>query len=399
MTIVTAEKQETEKSVRRASTSQVEGYINKGITTSLSGILPQKKKKQTKEMTEEINFLHTLDHELRSTVGTLQKYATNWKTDTIALTHNMCPDIMKALTKILMTNDYEMDVPYFETFNDIIGRRDTTEKLNKSLDADNILPKRLHIISNMPKMKTCDLLSITDQLGLILIPLSYLNKDSYKLGNNYTRNIKDYVDIFRSSIEGFNGLYPYVVCPIKHYSFFNHLESVVDLPIYTKDYASQFITLSMQIPTLKGMKMQIKDIETRVGSLENGYVNLDNSIKGLTTQLTRLEQIVKNQQHQIVSANESIMTLAKNNESLSSRLAVVEEICATDPIVVALSKKVVDSNFTNGLDDTCIIGPCWGPEFQMFSILANKMELFINQQKLFDTIMVKNLTTYSLYEC
>lgn len=385
---------------RRASKKQIESKINKNVGATLYDVLPILKDTKAFDSTsnstaEEIkNIFYMIDNtiSLSEKLNSRDKYSKfqEVRNDTKPIVEKALSDIRNKVKTTLLSNDVRFPTNIVNPGDEEIKLADRLGIYNHYMGSDNDLISSNDLIkmSKLCKIKSNELLNIVDKLSLILIPGDFLNKDSITSSFNIDLT-KIALEKFRLAFDNFLGenYYFYVACPLSHYSFYNHINSDTQaLPIYTKNFNVEFTTIAIQIPVLRGMKQQIENIENEVLSLKKEHKYFDDSINNLSERLKQVEKVSKEQQKVAIEQNYLIQNLISSNTSLERRVRELERICAADPIAVAVPKQNVDSNFTN-MDGNCLIGPCWGPEFEMFTILSNNLNLYVNQRDYLQSII------------
>lgn len=320
--------------IRKASKKQIETKIANDVGANLYDIIPLIKTKpnfsaETVEVAEEIKTIFAM---LNTAVDlSLKLRDGDVKADTKSLVESALLDVKKKVGNIVMSEDItfpdDLVDPMVEENKilDKIGIDTNSMYFNRYLkdyfnNGSSVLSKHVQAVTKLSKIAVSDIINIVDKMNLVLIPGDFLKDNSVDISTHKSMT-EDALRAFTNMFDGVFGkqYYYYVACPINHYSFYNHIESdSCILPVYTKNFMTEFTTIALQIPTIKGMKTQIESLKERFDIMESDQAHIKQSIEALSSQVKRLDQIAKSNQQQIIMQSNKIQSLLHTNADLSS---------------------------------------------------------------------------------
>ena len=132
-----------------------------------------------------------------------------------------------------------------------------------------------------------------------------------------------------------------------------------------KQNQQAFAALAMSIPMFRAMKFDIADLDQRVKKVETRVQKIDSEIVALARNLADIAR-------QLECTQRQMLIQATENARLKKRVEQLEIICANDPLMVGLPTKNKPADLLEDLE--CIVGPCWGSDFDdvVFEVLKMK---------------------------
>lgn len=225
---------------------------------------------------------------------------------------------------------------------------------------DNLIDKNdpLSLAVHCPKINLKEIRRIADKLDFVFIPYQYL-KDHDK-----SEKEQALIDAFVAKLpKVFN---PYVLCPIELYDLNLHVESEVDFPVYTPSgFAQTFTAVSIVMPVFKDIKNEVSQIKDNIGEMKKEYENRFMNIK---IQLTNINNKIEALTRQIEADKKAKLIQESKIKDLENRLSNAR-MFAIEPLLVG-----VPNNCDLTENKNCIVGPCWGPDFDdiVFEVLGLK---------------------------
>ena len=272
-------------------------------------------------------------------------------------------------------------------FDNIENRnRDSIEKnrfLHKRLDFFNkvgVLPNDLSIDKNdplslaskSPRVDLNELRKTAETLDFVLIPFEYMRNAAYEAESDSTKNI---INNFNKEMSRIGTVY--TLCPTNCYDVFKHVLAEKDLPVFgsSKNYFLQ--SLSALLPIHRITFAAINSLQKQVAKIGEKTDNLDNQLASISTEFSRrideiasqnrlrlAEKINERESRKQANSKESLATLKDLASQVQSFITAFEPLMFMVPAGI----DILSDNAS------CIVGPCWGPDFDdiVFTIFGFK---------------------------
>lgn len=251
-------------------------------------------------------------------------------------------------------------------------------------------------LNSSPRSKLSDLMEISKIANMIVIPVDYLNPQSY---SEEKYDLRQSIDRFQISSKRVK-MDTYVICPLRHYSILHHLKS--DNPngqIVGNAYAQNFDVLAMMMPAMIMFTDRLTNVEGGLQSLYAKINTLDASMKGVVRgmesmekQLSQLQEKVEKQQLEMLKQQKEAEELklaqarmeVELNQLRTSQRQAYSWFMAYEPLMFSVP---------HGTDLTCdkaqaIVGPCWGPDFDEIVAAALQLKMKKGQREKLSNIIL-----------
>jgi hypothetical protein len=226
----------------------------------------------------------------------------------------------------------------------------------------------LSLASKSPRIDLKELRETAETLDFVLIPFEYMTKAAYEGESKSTKNS---IEKFNEEMSRIGSVY--TLCPSNCYDLYKHVLAKKDLPVFSssKNQFLQAVTTLVPIhrvtfSAINALQEKTEKIattfETQMNSMSKEFTN---RIDEITSQ-NRLRLAERIQQREL---NSQVNT-KKAGQELQKLAEQIKVFIPADPLMFMVPKDI------NILSDnaSCVVGPCWGPDFDdiVFSILGFK---------------------------
>ena len=232
----------------------------------------------------------------------------------------------------------------------------------------------LSLASQAPRIELSELRKTAEKLDFVLVPFDYVRPVAYESESDDTKNVISNFNTEMSRI----GLV-YTLCPVNGYDVLRHVQAKNDLPVYGNPF---FQTLSTLLPIHRVTFAAINHLQKRVDQLA---AKTDSLEQDFNVQMESISQEFSRRIDEIASQNrlriadrlktkeiKKQVNAQNANITLQQLAAQVQSFVSAigDPLMFMVPKG------TNVLSDdaSCIVGPCWGPDFDdiVFTVFGLK---------------------------
>lgn len=266
-------------------------------------------------------------------------------------------------------NILEIQQSYHNVDNKLVKEIKEDLHLSKSRIVEKFgsLPKQLHaerdpmtVASISPRMELSDCRKICDQLGFIMFPFEYIKDEFLPKYDRREINVKVSVDGFVQNLPSFYKLY--VLAPVSAYDIQKHLVAKTDMEIYSGMNHGAFMAISISMPFFRTLNHKVQKLDHQMREMRHEIDSTKNEIKALTVRVSELEKKLEAEQ----KARLVEMTRIKQ-EMEELRQA---RVWPQEPLLLG----VPSTTSVGSGDGSCIVGPCWGPDFDdiVFQVLKLK---------------------------
>lgn len=223
-----------------------------------------------------------------------------------------------------------------------------------------------------PSTSLSNIISVAEQMNLIVIPYEYLDERSFKDESVELRN--SIVRFNRASSKA--GMTSYVICPVSHYSIRDHIKHLLkedrkDLPMYiSSKFVHIFESINMMLPILCEFSNRISQVEDDVRVNSKNIDSLDGRIKELDTRIQQVSDRLDREISARRSAEEA-RQLAELQKLQSRSSVVVGSLSFWDPMIFSIE----NGKDINDGDVRTFVGPCWGPEIPELFLRLNNISI------------------------
>jgi DNA repair exonuclease SbcCD ATPase subunit len=289
----------------------------------------------------------------------------------------------KQLLKSIKSEDYNLNsitASINKTLENI--KKDYFEKNGKV--PKQLIPKHsfdkdiMDKISELPRTNLKNIRKIVEKLGLMIIPSEYFDFYSATKDEPYSKRTKIYS--FTDELKYYFDIY--VISPLVFWDISAMVKSEkIKNDVYASSKLKDVVAaVKIQLPLLREFQKRITDLENRMESYEENFINIQHtisdikkSLKDFQEQLNRINERERERLKEIKELKIYIdrKTRFEENERFS--------FSAVDPMLFAVKKG--QSLYE---DSWAIVGPAWGPDFD-FSTLYNENILpLLNQREIIE---------------
>ena len=232
----------------------------------------------------------------------------------------------------------------------------------------------LSLAAKSPRIELSELRQVAEKLDFVLLPFEYMRPAAYTSESASTQK----------SIQNFNTEMSrlgqvYTLCPINCYDVFKHVQAERDLPIYgnSKNHLLQAFSTLMPLhrvtfTMITALQQKFAQVAERTEVIEENFAQQMDSISrefsrriDEVASQNRLKLAEKIQQQENRKKGVSKQALATINELTSQ---IQNLATAFEPLMFMIPTGV---SVSSG-EGSCIVGPCWGPDFDdiVFTILG-----------------------------
>jgi hypothetical protein len=284
--------------------------------------------------------------------------------------------------------------------------------LPDSLHADDALTK----FATSPRMKLAEARELADRFGFVIIPFDYsahcrLQVKAIELDPKYNESFSDckmcssksthdnscmsvikaatkkaVVEAtipleapLRGTVQSFiaeaqaQNHRVYLICPITYYSLTHHVASTNDYPIYAGVHSQAFMGINISIPMFRQLSRKITEIEARQTASEIRLDMVETELQNLARRIEEIERAEEQRQRELALAR----LAAERAAAETARIRAVERFIPYDPLAIAIPTTTDVSG-----DALCVVGPCWGPDFDAVVAEARGYKRVKGQRKL-----------------
>ena len=239
---------------------------------------------------------------------------------------------------------------------------------NGSLPTKLIYPDRadpLSLAAVSPRLGLKDARSVADKLGFLILPFDFVKESIYTDDPAYPA-ISGFAD---NVPEGYDA---YVLGPVDIYDVHKHLESTIDSTIYAAESIQQaFTAINLVMPLFRVHQAQLQQHESQIRQQQGDLNRLQSEFKNLMARVDQLAVQFELQQKRRLIEQAKEQERAKDRaRALEARVRRLERVSAIEPLLLAIPE---ETDLIEG-DGECIVGPCWGPDFDdiVFQIVGLK---------------------------